>query len=168
MSDRMAVMNHGEIHQVGTPREVYHRPRDSFVADFIGNANLLDGEVTGRADDQLVVSLDAGSEVTVDEDASTSRSVDVDERVTLLFRPERFRVYPGGAEVDAENTLTGTVEETTFLGSRMDYFVTVGDDRLHVVQQNLEDGDTFSDGDEVTLGFRTDSPFLIPESGGGS
>jgi spermidine/putrescine ABC transporter ATP-binding subunit len=168
MSDRMAVMNSGKIHQVGTPREVYHRPTDSFVADFIGNANLLDGEVTAQADGQLTVSLDAGSDVTVDEDAATARKVQTGERVTLLFRPERFRVYPGDADVDAENTITGTVEEVTFLGSRIDYYVRVGDTRLHVVQQNLEEGETFEENDEVTMGFRTDSPFLIPETGGES
>lgn len=168
MSDRMAVMNHGEIHQVGTPREVYHRPRDSFVADFIGNANLLDGEVTGQGDNQLTVTLEAGSEVIVDEDAATAREVHANERVTLLFRPERFRVYPGDSDVDAENTITGTVEEVTFLGSRIDYFVRVGGKRLHVVQQNLEDGETFEENDEVTLSFRTDSPFLIPKAGGES
>jgi spermidine/putrescine ABC transporter ATP-binding subunit len=166
MSDRMAVMNHGEIRQVGTPREVYHRPRDAFVADFIGNANLLEGEVTGRGDGQLMISLDAGSTVTVDEDATTTRAAQPGEDVTLLFRPERFRVYPGDAAVDADNVIRGTVEEVTFLGSRIDYFVRVGESRLHVVQQNLEEGETFQDGEEVSLGFRADSPFLIPDVGG--
>jgi len=168
MYDRMAVMNHGEIHQVGTPREVYHRPQDAFVADFIGNANLLNGEVTSRVDGQLTISLDAGSDVVVDEDAATSHAAEAGEAVTLLFRPERFRVYPGDATVDADNTISGTVEEVTFLGSRIDYFVRVGDQRLHVVQQNLEEGETFEETDEVTLGFRADSPFLIPERGGES
>ena len=167
MSDRMAVMNDGEIHQVGTPREVYRRPSDAFVADFIGNANLLAGEVTAEHADGYTVDLDAGPEVTVDTASSGVTSVATGDRVTLLFRPERFRVHPAGTDVAAANVVPGSVEEATFLGSRMDYFVTVGDERLHVVQQNLEDGETFGAGDDVILGFTVDSPFLIPGDGGG-
>ena len=166
MSDRMAVMNEGRIHQVGTPRDVYRQPNDRFVADFIGNANLLEGEVTTGHADGFTVALDAGPDVTVDRQATDADSVSTGDRVTLLFRPERFRVFPAGADVKAVNAIEATVEETTFLGSRMDYFVEVGGERLHVVQQNLEDEKVFDTADEVTLAFTSNSPFLIP--GGGS
>ena len=165
ISDRMAVMNDGEIRQVGTPREIYRRPRDAFVADFIGNANLLSGSVSSTAADGCTVDLDAGPAVTLRDDSAGRDSVASGDRVTLLFRPERFRVHPVGASVTAANTIDATVEESTFLGSRMDYFVAVGDDRLHVVQQNLEDGQTFDTGDELCLGFNAESPFLIPGGG---
>lgn len=165
MSDRMAVMNDGEIHQVGTPQEVYRRPSDTFVADFIGNANLLSGSVVSTHADGYTVGLDAGPEVVVDDRSTDAAAVSDGDSVTLLFRPERFRVHPAGADVAAPNKVRGSVEESTFLGSRMDYFVRVGDDRLHVVQQNLEDDETFQAGDEVVLAFTSQSPFLIPGGG---
>lgn len=163
MSDRMAVMNEGEIHQVGTPREVYRRPSDTFVADFIGNANLLSGSIVSTHADGFTVDLEAGQEVVVADSTTDAESLTAGDAVTLLFRPERFHIHPNGADVAAANEVTGTVEESTFLGSRMDYFVRVGEDRLHVVQQNLEDGQTFQAGEEVVLGFTSHSPFLIPE-----
>jgi spermidine/putrescine ABC transporter ATP-binding subunit len=166
ISDRMAVMNQGEIRQVGTPQEIYREPSDAFVADFIGNANLLTGAVSGTAADGYTVELDAGPELTVSDQSTSQAAVSVGDAVTLLFRPERFRVHPAGAAVSASNAIDATVVESTFLGSRMDYFVDVGGEQLHVVQQNLEDGETFDAGDDVRLGFTAESPFLIPGGDG--
>jgi len=159
MSDRMAVMNDGHIHQVGSPEEVYQEPADEFVADFIGNANLLSGSVSAVDGDHYTVELDVGERVRLHR--STAGAVDVAEGagVTLLFRPERFAVDAGA---DADNTIEGEVRETTYLGSRMDYFVRVDGSDLHVVQQNIAGDRTFDAGDRVTLSFGEATPFAIP------
>jgi spermidine/putrescine ABC transporter ATP-binding subunit len=161
MSDRMAVMNDGHIHQVGSPEEVYQQPADEFVADFIGNANLLGGAITQIDDDHYSVDLDVGDRIRLHQ--STSEAVDVSEgkEIMLLFRPERFVVdhESGGRE---SNELTGEIQETTYLGSQMEYFVSVGDTDLHAIQQNIAGDRTYEPGEQVTLSFDEETPFAIP------
>ena len=109
MSDRVAVMNHGLLEQVGTPEDVYHRPRSVFVADFVGKANRFRGRIQ---------SVDAGV-YTVDIDSIGARRVPGPEglapgaEVAIVVRPENLRVVPG-PEV---NGLTATVVDAAFLGA---------------------------------------------------
>lgn len=161
ISDRMAVMADGQIQQVGTPEEVYQEPNNEFVADFIGNANLLNGTVVAANDDEVTVELEEGSDITLNREVANSETTPGRE-VTLLFRPERFKVYAEDFDPDETNTLTGTVTEVTYLGSRIDYFVDIGVDEVHVVQQNIQRQSTFQQGDPVTLSFTEDAPFVIP------
>ena len=164
MSDRMAVMNDGHIHQVGPPEEVYRNPADAFVADFIGNANLLGGTVTELDDDGYSVDLDVGERVRLDRTTAEAIELADGMEITLLFRPERFEVHrePGAGAV---NELVGEIQETTYLGSRMDYFVRVGDKDIHAIQQNIAGDRTFDNGEEVILSFAESSPFAIPRGG---
>jgi len=161
MSDRMAVMNEGHIHQVGSPEEVYRNPADEFVADFIGNANLLRGTIEDIDDDDYTVDLDVDEEVRLDRSTAESLDVEAGVETTLLFRPERFHVHPESGQGES-NELTGRVQETTYLGSRMDYFVRVDDTDIHAIQQNIADDQTFDPGEQVTLSFAEESPFAIP------
>jgi putative spermidine/putrescine transport system ATP-binding protein len=100
LSDRIAVMDGGAIRQVGTSDEVYERPADDFVAAFIGESNLLAGEVAGP--DRVV--LDSGTSVMV-PGLETGKG-----RVRLLVRPEKMII--GGAT----NSFAGTVVEAVYLG----------------------------------------------------
>ncbi|KTG10147.1 Fe3+/spermidine/putrescine ABC transporter ATP-binding protein [Haloprofundus marisrubri] len=161
MSDRMAVMNDGNIHQVGTPEEVYRHPADEFVADFIGNANLLGGQVTNVSADSYTVDLDNGASAQLAASTADSATVSEGRDVVLLFRPERFRIGARG-ETSGDNHLDGDVVEATFLGSHMEYLVDVGDEIVHVFKQTLVDGERFEQGEAVTLSFGRDAPFVIP------
>ncbi|MEP0315644.1 ABC transporter ATP-binding protein [Hyphomonas sp.] len=96
MADRIVVMSHGRIEQVGTPQEIYHRPANAFVASFIGNANLLKGVSTGRG-----VQLGA-AEFAVHHHGGFGAG----EPVTLLCRPEAVRLSEGAP---ATNGLPGRV-----------------------------------------------------------
>src|SRR2546422_9765115 len=80
MATRIAVMNEGRIEQVGTPHEIYHRPKSAFVADFIGESNFIEGEVGagGKA------ALDNGAEVPAPEPRASGRA-------TLMGRPEALQ-----------------------------------------------------------------------------
>jgi ABC-type Fe3+/spermidine/putrescine transport system ATPase subunit len=161
MSDRMAVMNDGHIHQVGSPEEVYRNPADEFVADFIGNANLLRGTVAEVDGDHYTVDLDVGDQVRLHRSTADAVDLEANAGITLLFRPERFHVHrePGQGEA---NELTGEVQETTYLGSRMDYFVGIDGTDVHAIQQNIAGDRTFDLGEQVTLSFDEASPFAIP------
>jgi spermidine/putrescine ABC transporter ATP-binding subunit len=166
ISDRMAVMSDGHVHQVGTPEEVYQAPNDEFVADFIGNANILRGRTTDVANGEYRVDLACAGEVTLDR--ATARGLDIapGDDVSLLFRPERFTIRSeNGRAGGSVNVVHGEVTEATYLGSRIDYFVRADEERLHVVQQNIRRDDTFDAGDRVALEFDPDGPFAIPGGG---
>jgi putative spermidine/putrescine transport system ATP-binding protein len=100
LSDRIAVMDGGAIRQIGAPDEIYDRPADDFVAQFIGESNLLEGEIA--APDRVV--LDGGTSVTV-RGLGGGRG-----RVRLLVRPEKMAID------SATNRFTGTVVEAVYLG----------------------------------------------------
>ena len=108
LSDRIAVMQGGRILQLGTPREIYERPAHRFVADFIGEINLLEGEVTGRGS----VRLDCGAEIAAASDQSAGA------RVTVAIRPERATLARAGA-LQAEVTHAAYLGTATILQLRL-------------------------------------------------
>jgi putative spermidine/putrescine transport system ATP-binding protein len=100
LSDRIAVMNRGRIQQIATTTEIYERPENDFVADFVGESNILHGTGDGSA----TVKVDGGGALRV------ARPVTSGQRVGLLIRPERF------SEI-ASNRFSGEVVEAVYLGS---------------------------------------------------
>jgi iron(III) transport system ATP-binding protein len=108
VSDRIVVMEKGRIAQIGTPRELYDQPANAFVADFIGDANLLKGTVSGG--------VFAAGGLALPVPGS-------DGAATLSIRPERIRLVLGGAD---------RVLTATYLGSRMEYVVETGAGELLV------------------------------------
>ncbi len=124
LSDRIAVMNGGHIEQLGTPEELYDRPRTRFVADFIGTTNLLAGTVESVAGGQAVVALAGGRRCVVPSGSLASGS-----RVEIAVRPEALvlAVVPAdgaGDEGDgAASWLRGTVEQSAYLGTSINYQV---------------------------------------------
>jgi len=113
LSDRIAVLSHGRIEQVGTPSEIYERPATAFVADFIGSSNILTARVCdpGRGAGTLV-ETEHGLALSIPRVADATGA-----EVTLLLRPERFRLVAdgeGGAAVP--NRFTARVRDVTYLG----------------------------------------------------
>ena len=100
MADRIAVINDGRIAQLGTPTEVYRNPQSRFVADFLGEANFLDGE------------LDSGSEVVTTPAGNVPVASELTGRVTCCVRPESVRVETG----NSPGGLAATVVSTVYLG----------------------------------------------------
>ncbi|MGH2454030.1 MAG: ABC transporter ATP-binding protein [bacterium] len=111
ISDQIAVMQAGRLLQVGWPSEIYLRPATRFVADFVGLANFLEGDVV----DAHHVRVNAAV-VAVD------RPINQSGRVTLLVRPEMIRLVPAGS-ARVENLLRGRVTTMAFLGSLARYWV---------------------------------------------
>lgn len=116
MSDRIAVMDKGHVLQVGAPAEVYERPATRFVADFLGEANLLDAESTGDA-----VRV-AGTIVAVGPKSPAGA------KLTLALRPERVALADDGAGLPV------TVEETIYAGSELKYLVRLADGQALAVR----------------------------------
>ncbi len=126
MSDRIAVMSDGVVQQVGQPREIYEHPGSRFVADFIGETNFVDGQVTELADVIMVSSGDVHM-----LGAPSKQSIEVGQGVTLAIRPEKINLYPHGevdvmkagfdleqlAEVFGDRPPSGSVDMRQFLAT---------------------------------------------------
>ncbi len=111
MSDRIAVFGRGRIEQLGTAAEIYHQPRTAFVADFIGEANVLRATVTGRRGDQLDAVLPGGVAITVAAGAVPAGAT----TVILSVRPEKVCLV--GSAAGAETVFPARVEEVVFQGA---------------------------------------------------
>ena len=118
MSDRIAVMDKGRVLQVGSPEDVYERPATRFVADFLGEANLLDAEVVR---DGVRV---AGTVLRVAPVGGPCEH----SRITLCLRPERVTLAPQG------DGLAGVVEEAIYAGSELKYVVRLADGQTLAVR----------------------------------
>ena len=158
VADRIAVMKDGRVAQVGTPGELYRRPRNSFVADFIGQTNLVPGRLVSRDGAAAVVETAAGRiAAAVDGYVPTGR-----DDVVLSIRPEQIRVANGTAGASPApgvNRLAGKAVETTFLGDASEHVVAVGGQRLRVVRTPpLLDAPT-----EMAIEFDRSNVVVLPE-----
>jgi len=116
IADRMAVLDAGQILQVGSPQEVYRRPRTKFVADFIGEANFLVGTVRESAASMLAVETALGLLTGVPADAANSPGVGAE--VTISIRPEAWKLDNMPPE---ENAVAGQIGESTYYGEVAQY-----------------------------------------------
>ena len=108
MSDTVVVMNEGKIQQIGTPEDIYNEPKNAFVADFIGESNIIDGVMH----EDFVVGMYGRKFPCLDKGFTPGEQVDV------VVRPEDIDIVP-----EAEGQLTGTVTEVTFKGMHYDIIV---------------------------------------------
>jgi spermidine/putrescine ABC transporter ATP-binding subunit len=109
LSDRIAVLSHGRIEQIGTPSEIYERPATAFVAEFIGSSNLFPGRVLEQNGAGAVVETKTGLRLTCDAGGVGGAEVSV------LLRPERIRVQSAGTGTTI-NCFAARVVEVTYLG----------------------------------------------------
>ena len=160
LSHRIGVMNQARVEQVDEPSRIYSFPRTRFVADFIGQCNLLSGPITAHADG--VVSLDVAGlgpvRAAVDR-PPTSRSA------TIALRPEKVRLEPADAAGDAaDNRFPGTVHDLLYMGDVTVYRVTTpAGAKLEALRANAESGRTqfFEVGDAVELAWRVDAGHFL-------
>ncbi|MBI2756550.1 MAG: ABC transporter ATP-binding protein [Chloroflexi bacterium] len=152
LGDRIAVMNAGEVAQVGTPAEVYHRPETRYVADFVGSTNELAGTIIEFPDNEGSCRVETAvgrihGRMTPVADAHPG------DAVTVIFRPEHCRIGEAGVGDARANRFVGHVERSIFLGSYVEYLVRAGGAQL--VLRSM-DGDLLPEGTELSV-------YLAPE-----
>ena len=114
LSDRIAVLSHGHIEQIGTPGEIYERPATSFVAEFIGNSNLLPAKIVERGEREAIVETERGLRLrSADDCAATGAGAEV----AVLIRPERIQIRaPGVGATPRHNRFPARIIAVTYLG----------------------------------------------------
>ena len=159
MSDRLVVMNAGRIEQLGSPREMYERPRTRFVAGFIGTSNLLRGRVTTL--DGTTAVLDAGPEQSLIVPDALAAGAQVGHDLDLTVRPEKIVI--GTAPPEAGRcALKGLVTEVVYLGTSTQYAVTSIQGELLVFLQNASDAsDVAARGQNVWLSWRPEHSLAL-------
>ena len=159
MSDRIAVMNAGNVEQIGTPTDIYDRPATVFVAGFIGQANLWAGRQTGRANRDFVEIEVLGSTL---KSRPGDTTIEPGGQATLMIRPERVRVTtePPTGEVVAVRT---TVRDMTFQGPVVRLAVVAPDESVVVAHVGPEqDLPLLRPGDEVYVSWTPDASLVLP------
>jgi ABC-type Fe3+/spermidine/putrescine transport system ATPase subunit len=144
MSDWVAVMNHGNVVQWGTPWEVYYKPRTPFMADFLGSVNLVHVPLLGAAAGQVTVELGTHTLELPFDGMATGREV------LLSIRPETLALTTNGQSAAGCLALPGTVVRRTFLGHLMRYTVRVTDQEWLVDQPDPGSSD-LADGNVSVL-----------------
>jgi putative spermidine/putrescine transport system ATP-binding protein len=150
MSNRIAVFKDGVIQQLSTPAELYERPQNSFVAQFIGENNRITGTVRSVNGATCAVEIAGGTSV----EAIKVNVAEVGGTTLLSIRPERVEMNPTAADIT--NRLPGEVAETIYLGDHVRVRVQVpGSDDFIVKAPNKDGTVILSAGDKVTVGWRT-------------
>ncbi len=142
MSDRVAVMNEGNILQVGAPHEIYDHPSERFVADFIGDTNFLHGDIVERSEESVTCRLESGEVLEI----GTGDERPEQDRVTLAIRPEQVKLTTDAAA----SSLQGVLQDAVYIGTDTQYRIRLGSGELFIArmqnaqgrQQLFERGDT--------------------------
>jgi spermidine/putrescine transport system ATP-binding protein len=148
MSDRIAVMDAGVIHQLGSPRQIYERPATRFVAGFIGTSNLVSGRVDRMDGDHAVLSYGAGDRVVV-----LLPTAAPGDAIEVSVRPEKIDLHRAAPPATGGSVLSGVVTEVVYHGTSTNYTVTTaaGPDFV-VFDQNTASADVLAErGDRVFL-----------------
>jgi spermidine/putrescine transport system ATP-binding protein len=163
MSDRLAVMNHGRIAQLGTPAEVYNEPADAYVADFLGVSNLMDASVEPGGDRRECCRLRLGDFAL---EAQAGR-LDANGAVKLAIRPERIHLHP--YDDSGSNRVPGMVERLVFLGSITHVYVRLATgSTLQALVRNDGSSLAYGQGTAVSVGLPPDALRVLPDPGVGA
>ena len=138
-SDRMAVLDGGVIQQIGSPQELYDKPSNLFVANFLGTANILEGKIEILGNNKRFLTK-TGDSLSLSEGSSTVGNY-------IILRPQNISIN----HKKSKNSLPGKVRHSEFLGSQIRYIVTAGGTEIVIDQSHRAGQDWFANGTDVHL-----------------
>ncbi len=152
MSDRVVVMNEGQIMQIGTPQEIYEEPQNHFVARFVGDINVLEGKVLAVNDDNSLTADVEG----VTHILRTRLEFEAGDVVKVLLRPEDLKVYLEQDRALDPPYFTGRIDETVYKGATVDILLTLDNGKKIQAAEyfNEDDADiNYTPGERVTVSW---------------
>jgi spermidine/putrescine transport system ATP-binding protein len=157
MADTIAVMNEGEIEQMGSPAELYDNPKTAFVANFLGQSNLIKGTITGLDGANQIVDL-FGQKISLQKD----RSHAVDNSILAGIRPEKFRISRLETSTSGNVLTGGKIEDVSYIGVSTQYQVLMPwGQELMVFEQNDDGVAPFSVGENVNISWEPVFTFAL-------
>jgi spermidine/putrescine transport system ATP-binding protein len=149
MADTIAVMNEGKIEQMGSPADLYDNPETAFVANFLGQSNLIKGTITGNDGDSIIADL-YGQKISLPK----NRSHAVDNSMYAGIRPEKFRISLLDTPVTGNVLTGGRIEDVSYIGVSTQYQVEMPwGQELMVFEQNDDGVAPFNKGDAVNISW---------------
>jgi len=158
VAHRIAVMERGRIVQAATPAEIYEQPQSRWVAEFVGDVNLIEGVVLETGAGEAVIGDNGGRRYRVAADAATGA------QVSIALRPEKIRIHAAPAPHDAPNAMRGRVCDIGYLGGISIYKVRLDDGvtlKAAVANVARNSGQTFGTQDEVWLSWPPDAAVVL-------
>lgn len=162
MADTIAVMNQGVIEQMGAPSELYENPKTTFVANFLGQSNLIEAEIQGREGGQVNVRVQ-GALASIPTDRAHSES----GKGWLGIRPEKVLIAEAGQSIDAPGDVItgGYITDVSFVGVSTQYMVKMPwGQELMVFEQNTGSRRMLTSGTKVDISWRPEYAFLLDAS----
>lgn len=157
MSDRICVMNKGRIEQIATPRELYEKPVNRFVAEFIGEINLLGGKIVGKEKETAVIKMFNDDSINLKVERAPSI---VTQEVFIAVRPENMHIASDVKQF--ENALKVIVSEKIYIGDAIKLKVNTCYDQSLTVKVPASYGAEMEDGKEIILGWNSMESTIIP------
>jgi spermidine/putrescine transport system ATP-binding protein len=162
MADTIAVMNRGVIEQMGAPAELYDNPRTTFVANFLGQSNLIEVEIRGPRGDFVTVDMQ-GTLASIPTDRAHVSGIP-GEKAWVGIRPEKVLIAEVGEDIDApgNNIPGGVVSDVSFIGVSTQYLVRMPwGQEVQVFEQNTGRRRLFHQGQKVDISWRPEYAFLL-------
>ena len=161
LSDKVVIMDRGTIQQIGTPSEIYSHPKNRFVADFIGKANLLEAKVVDMTNDAFTVEF-CGKRITAPR---WNKEIKVGDEVTVVVRPEAVIIQP---KVN-DDLLDGVITNAVYFGSQMLYEIQIPNKQiLQIEVADPQYQPQFPQGSKVSIAFKNRSLHVLPWEQGGN
>lgn len=159
MSCRLAILHKGTITQVGTPLEIYENPSCRFVASFMGDSNLINGEITYIQDEKIKVeSPFFDGEIVLESE----KSFHIGEKVFLSVRPEKIQISRNDTKLkEGYFGVEGTCIGYSYLGSHFLYYVELKRGKSLKIKQPLEKSLSFKKGEKVNVSWELSDGFLL-------
>ncbi|WKU20787.1 TOBE domain-containing protein [Advenella alkanexedens] len=160
-ADRMAVLDHGIVQQIGTPTTLFDYPVNRFVANFVGTMNTLEGRVTARETNKVSLYVDAIRELHI----PVNGEVPEDDVLAASFRPHTLQIHPADTRQDPKFIwLPGIIEASEFLGEFTRYQITSGNTRITADQTHFSGRVKLKTGQAVALALPPSQIRLLPTS----
>ncbi|KYH33982.1 spermidine/putrescine import ATP-binding protein PotA [Clostridium tepidiprofundi DSM 19306] len=149
MSDRIIIMNKGVIEQIGTPKEIYEKPATKFVADFIGEANILEAEIVDIADKRVNIKL-ADKIFSVKTDLNVGK----EDKINIVIRPEAVNLVDNG-------DIEVNVKSSVFMGAYQDYVIELDNKEIKLVQYDPQHKKVYNTGEKAYIDLKANSIHVI-------
>ena len=148
MSDRIAIINNGVIEQLGSPKEIYFSPKTAFIADFIGESNIIEAKVNKIKDKKIYLNISSNTEISIPDNGIKS------DKFLLVIRPENFNLH----NKNVANSFKGIIKNYVYDGALVKLEVAVDEKVLKI---NVYDNDIFCEGEEVFITIDTEKIIVI-------